>query len=189
MSRIPKWKYQKFFSGNQKVVNRGLSVLQEQLALTLTNLGFSRPKHVPGQVPDHGYEGSGQDQETEVEQTGLFTLIQYNGQSNIQLGSEIRTFLDFEWSESLVCKWSRFLMGSEIWKSNHLKSRQMASIFQKPLKSRLKCMDLKWSCFHMVETLWKRNHLKSNLQKVRNSNLSGFQITTVYPIKCVYCYI
>ena len=33
----------------------------------------------------------------------------------------------------LGCKWSGFWMGSEIWKPNHLKSRQMAAILSKTI--------------------------------------------------------
>ena len=47
---------------------------------------------------------------------------------NIQQGSENWTNPDFEWSKS---KWSRFRAGSEIWKSNYLKSGQMVTILSK----------------------------------------------------------
>ena len=33
-----------------------------------------------------------------------------------------------------VFKWSRFQIGSEIWKPNHLKSGQMTTICQKPFE-------------------------------------------------------
>ena len=47
------------------------------------------------------------------------------------MGSEIRTNPEFEVKKRLVCTWSRFQMGTEIWKPKHLKSEQMAGILSK----------------------------------------------------------
>ena len=38
---------------------------------------------------------------------------------------------DIKWKMRLVFKWSRFRMGYEIWKPDHLKSEQMGAIFSK----------------------------------------------------------
>ena len=64
----------------------------------------------------------------------------------IQWGSEIRTSLDFKWSE--------FWMRSEIQKPRHLKSIQMGPILRhivkKKFEIRTKHWDYEWSGFQMV---------------------------------------
>ena len=63
--------------------------------------------------------------------------------NQFQLGSEIQTSTDFGmFKRRLVCKWSGFQMGSEIWKPNHLKSGQTAAFCQKPFEIQTKCLDL-----------------------------------------------
>ena len=55
----------------------------------------------------------------------------------------------------LVCKWSGFQMGSEIWKPNHLKSGQMAASLSKTIWN----LDFEWSGFWVVGTIVLRDHM------------------------------
>ena len=74
-----------------------------------------------------------------------------------------------------VCKWSRFWMGTEIWKPDHLKSRQMLPFCQNPLE-----IWTKMSIFLMVWFSNSRDHSFAWIfenQTFGNliSNVFGFQ--------------
>ena len=62
--------------------------------------------------------------------------------------------------KSLVCKWSRFLIGFEIWKPNHFKSGQMAAIG--PSQKAFEIL-MKMSGFQMVQisNAWDLSYSKS----------------------------
>ena len=73
----------------------------------------------------------------------------------------------------LCCKWSKFWMGSAIWKPNHLKSGQMAFVFSKTiwnLDKNVRFSNGRDYSQSLSPTVWKLDHLKSDLQKVRISD-------------------
>ena len=89
--------------------------------------------------------------------TFLYTLCSVSKITGLKSGVQIPTAMYREdlksglvWmlivEKRLGCKWSRSQMGSEIWKPNLLKSRQMADILSNHLKSRQWCPD--FECIH-----------------------------------------
>ena len=65
---------------------------------------------------------------------------------HIQWGSEIQTCPDFDLSKKVrVFKWSRYWMGSDIWKPDHLKFIPMVIILSKTIWHPSKSVQI-WNC-------------------------------------------